>query len=251
MGGLKKISVLIVSVGSFSMTAKGAVIAMAVPDSGFETLFKPGSTSVTATLTAPAYTNGLGSGVSVTTVVPVLYSDLSTGLTTGNTVDVPSWVGTGAVQTGSAETGSLSYAANGGAYGSASGESITSAVLGSVVGGQGYVLTVDVAADNGTPAAPLLLTLLANGVPVTPTSTSFPTLTRAYQTVSETYSAAALAGDVGQALQIKLGTGSPATGQQLDFDNVTLSTTTVPEPVGLAGLVAGGCLLARRRGRSA
>ena len=72
-----------------------------------------------------------------------------------------------------------------------------------------------------------------------------------YQTFCLTYDADSLVGHVGESISIRLGTGDNAHGTQIDFDNVSLTATLIPEPatIALLGFGAVGLLKCTRRKR--
>jgi len=199
-----------------------------VPNGDFESIFKPGSYSITADLNE-GWTQGVGADAIMDSGT-ALYSDG----TSGNIVDIPGWIGAegwegsydrdtafpnrqGSVQASGVD-GSYAFLANGGAWGNANGGLIVSAdSLGDVEQGT-YTLTM--VANGG--ATPVVLELLAGGVVVTPSSLVDPTLTADYQEFSRTYDAASLAGFLGEPLTIRLGVGRNAEGDQTRFDNVDL-----------------------------
>src|SRR4051812_21980204 len=130
-----------------------------VPNGDFQTLYKPGSTTITATVST--WTGGTGSNVPVAAGGTATYSDS----TTGSNIDTPGWVGAGAIQPGTGSGGSQGFAANGGGFGAGNGEFTTSAApLTTVQAGLDYILTVNISDTNGgNPSVPIVMQLLANG----------------------------------------------------------------------------------------
>ena len=253
------IAAVLIVVGAVSSESRAATIP--IPNNSFEQIYKPGSTTVTADL-GGNWTNGVGPNTPMESGQTANYSDG----TSGSSVDVPGWinapgwppsyswpVGCGVIarQVGT-PAGLYYYAANGGDWGNSQGGAIESdAPLANVLAGNAYTLSI--VANGG--ATPVLLELLAGGVPVTPTSSVDPVLSDTWQEYSRTYDAASLAGSVGQPLTVRLGVGPVAAGTQAHLDNVSLSfepdeTGEIPEPLTMTCLFAGMAVLggyARRR----
>ena len=119
-----------------------------------------------------------------------------------------------------------------------------------VSGGLGYTLSVWLGVRNDDPASLYQIQLLANGTPLTPSSSVNPTLvdySGTFSQATETYSASSLAPYIGEPLSINL---TEISGGQLDFDLVQLQTAT-PEPGSLTLLLAGALLAAVRLRRRA
>jgi len=215
-------------------------ISILVPNGDFEEIYKPGSQTITADLGA-GWTQGIGPDTPMDDGI----ATFSDG-TTGNRVDIPAWVGAdaqgwignggtygrdtsfpnrqGAVarQTGTPD-GLYYYLNNGGDWGNPAGGLIVSeAPLATVESGLTYTLSMLVAGVDGG-ATPVVLELLADGVPLTPSSSVNPVLSDQWQGFSRTYNAASLAGQVGKSLTIRLGIGRGAGGAQTLFDAVRLS----------------------------
>lgn len=215
-------------------------ISILVPNGNFEQIYKPGSQTITADLGA-GWTQGIGPD----TPMDEGTATFSDG-TTGNRVDIPEWVGADAqgwiakggtygrdTTTGnrqgsvgrqtSTPDGLYYFLSNGGDWGNPAGGLIVSkAPLAKVEGGLTYTLSMLVAGVDGG-ATPVVLELLADGVPLTPSSSVNPVLSDQWQGFSRTYSAASLAGQVGKSLTIRLGIGRGASGAQTLFDAVRLS----------------------------
>jgi hypothetical protein len=85
----------------------------------------------------------------------------------------------------------------------------------------------------------VVLDLLANDVPLTPSSTVDPGAPYSWATFSKTYDAASLTGHLGESLRIRVGWGGAggSTGDQSHLDVVTLDA--VPEPSTLVLAVLG------------
>ncbi|MEN9975200.1 MAG: hypothetical protein RLZZ282_1206, partial [Verrucomicrobiota bacterium] len=204
-----------------------------VPNGSFETLYKPGSTTITADPDG-GWTHGAGLGASMDASQIAKYSDA----TTGTTVDVPGWVnatgwtpsynwasgGSGSVsnQGGIASDGVNYYMSNGNGWGNQFGGAIQSAAPLTTVGaGQTYTLSVDVS-DPRVPVSGRVLDLLADGVPLTPTTSANTPGT--WTVYSNTYSAASLTSSLGKSLTIRVGWAMGATGEQSKLDNVQLTS---------------------------
>ncbi|NIQ73957.1 MAG: hypothetical protein GWN80_00020, partial [Gammaproteobacteria bacterium] len=222
-----------------------------VPNGDFETIYKPGQTTITGDL-SPAggsWTQGVGPDCPIDSG-EYSFSDLSTG----TVADIPGWLGydrdgwialggtygrdqttgnlQGSVANQSNHTpGGLNcYLANGDGWGNPAGGLIVSeASLGNIVSNATYTLSMYAQGS----ATPVVLNLLANGTILTPTSSVDPTLTSTFQEFSRTYDAADLTGYVGQALTIVCGVDRNAAGNQTRLDDVSL-TYTVPSPPGQA-----------------
>ncbi len=205
--------------------------AIPVPNGSFEEVYKPGSTVIIADL-GLNWTRGVGANTPIDHDT-VTYSDG----TTGASVDVPGWnntpgyppsydwpVGCGSIagETPAAD-GFYYYAVNGGDWGNPQGGTIVSdAPVAKVQSGLTYTLSVLVSGPSG-PAAPVVLELLADGVPLTPSSSVDPQVSGDWQEFSRTYDAASLDGHLGESLTIRLGIGGGASGAQTLFDAVRLS----------------------------
>jgi hypothetical protein len=234
-----------------SMAQAGNV---AIPNAGFETLYKPGSTSITAAI-GTGYTIGIGPGVQV--VGGATYSDS----TTGSNVDVPGWAGNNA-------TGVQGFAAGGGqfpagtpspsnavyvqgpAFGGTGPNLVTSGGLGALAAGTNYILSIEVGWRNdvSSVASPTVVELNANGNALTADASSSPALVQgSFVTYTREYDAASLAGVIGQTMTISFGVGAGVTGQQVEFDSVRLTAVPEPSAVALLGLSAVGLLFAVRR----
>ncbi|TFG44919.1 MAG: hypothetical protein E4H31_03400, partial [Dehalococcoidia bacterium] len=215
-----------------------------VPNCDFETMYKPDSTSITATITG--WTQGVGPDYPIDSGV-YTFSDE----TTGTLADIPGWLGydrdgwiywggtygrdettgnlQGSVSTGSNHTsgGAYCYLINGGDWGNAAGGLIVSeASLGNIASGTTYTLSMYA---NGS-ATPIVLKLLANGTELTPTSSVSPTLTSTHQEFTRTYDADDLTSYVGQAMTIVCGLGRDAAGTQSHVDDVSLTSYTPSVP---------------------
>jgi hypothetical protein len=229
--------------------------AITVPNSDFELIYKPGSTTITGVISSGGWTQGVGSDCPIDSGT-YNFSDASSG----TLADIPGWLGydrdgwiakggtygrdqtTGNLQGSVAAQGSIadihSYLSNGGGWGNSAGGLIVSkASLGTIAGNTSYLLSMQCVGDAG----PKVLNLLANGVVITPTSSVEPDpeapdygdLTE----ISRTYDVADLTGYIGQSMTIVLGVGRPdpdgAFGAQTKFDSVSLSSEFAFGPTGL------------------
>jgi len=210
-------------------------IPVAVPNGGFEEIYKPGSTIV-ADL-GDGWTQGLGPDAPMDDGTATYFDG-----STGDAVDIPGWIGADAqawVDNGgtydrdtsfpnrqgavAAQTetpdGLYYFLSNGGGWGNTAGGLIVSeAPVATLQSGRTYVLSM--LANGG--ATPVVLELLADGVALTPSDAVDPALSADWQTFSRTYDAAALEALAGAALTIRLGVGRGASGSQSLFDAVSL-----------------------------
>lgn len=232
-----------------------------VPNASFETIYKPGSTTITAEVPGNTWTNGTGPNAPMNGSSLANYSDN----TTGEFVDIPGWVNVpgweanygwvenaaGVIaQQSAAFDGDYYYSGNGSNWGNSQGAATQSAsALTTIAAGTDYTASMQVIGG----VTPVFITLLADDVVIAPSSTVGQGDTSTWTTVSATYLAGDLAAYVGQELKIRVGWGDgdldaengQAVGTQSRLDLVTL--TAVPEPGSLALLGLGGLLIARRR----
>ncbi|MHC4565292.1 MAG: LamG-like jellyroll fold domain-containing protein [Planctomycetota bacterium] len=209
-------------------------IAIPVPNGSFEQVYRPGSTTITADL-GGNWTNGVGPDTPMNGSQTADYSDG----TTGTSVDVPGWintpgwppsydwpVGCGSIagQT-TPPDGAYYYTANGSNWGNAQGGAIESDAPLTTVG-DGLTYTVSMLANG--PVTPVVLELLADGVPLTPSSSVDPNAPYEWEEFSRTYDAASLADHVGKSLTIRVGFGPDAVGTQSHIDAVSLSYVPAP-----------------------
>jgi hypothetical protein len=203
--------------------------AISVPNGSFEEIYKPGSTTITADI-GGGWTNGVGPNTPMNGDQIATYSDE----TTGNTVDIPGWinvpdwppsydwpVGCGSVakQT-TPPDGDHYYTANGSNWGNSQGGAIESdAPLARIESGLAYTVAM---LANG-PVTPVVLELLADGEPLTPSSSVDPNAPYEWEEFSRTYDTASLADHVGKSLTIRVGFGPDAVGTQSHIDAVSLS----------------------------
>jgi len=245
MGKKNVVVAVAVFVSAFAIgQVQAGIVPVTVPNCAFETMYKPNSTTITATITG--WTQGVGPDCPIDSGV-YTFSDQ----TTGTLADIPGWLGydragwialggtygrdqttgnlQGSVSTGNNHTsgGAYCYLSNGGGYGNPAGGLITSeASLGNIASGATYTLSMYA---NGS-ATPVVLKLLANGTVLTPSSSVWPTLSDTHQLFSRTYNAADITSYVGQAMTIVLGVDRNASGAQSHFDDVALSSYTPSAP---------------------
>jgi len=234
---------------------RAAIIS--VTNGDFDLLYKPGSTSITATIPPGAFTWGVGKNVPVT-LGSASYSDG----TTGNAVDVPGWTVADTHMGVQSPTPSYFHAGqsdsapnfvfcNGtGFQAPITGAPMVSDTVTVIDADTAYTLSVRVGLrEFVTPATPLRVELLANGQSLTPDAADSPALSQGnFVTWSRTYEVGSLAPYVGEPLTILLGDGASASGQQADFDSVSLVSS--PEPGSLSLLVFSLLALPLRRWRS-
>lgn len=233
--------------------------AVFVPNGDFETMYKPGSTTVTAGILDGQWSMGVGPDCPIDGGDAFQYSDGTIGTTANITgwigYDVDAWITAGGTYERplvgnyqgniSLKEGSYVFGSNGGGWGNPNGGLITSdASLGSLTSGV-YTLSVMVYGVGGG-AHPVVLDLLLNGVALVPDSSIVPVLTDQWQELSKTYDLTGNAGILGQDMTIALGVDRGSVGPQTRFDNVTL----VPEPATMLLLGLGGLSLIRRRRNS-
>jgi autotransporter-associated beta strand protein len=240
-GALKQFTLgLAVSAAFFSTGPAAKAAEIPVPNGSFETLYKPGSTTITAD-TGAGWTQGVGPNATMEGDVAT-YSDA----TTGTAVDIPGWVNAPATGTppnggwappygwpkGSGTIdrinptpyGSYYYSGNGSDWGNPYGAAIQSdAPLTTVVSGETYTLSAsftDALSDK-------VLDLLADGVILTPDSAAS-TPDGDWTKSTKTYGAASLASSVGKSLTIRVGWAVGASGGQAHLDNVQLFADVLP-----------------------
>ncbi len=220
-----------------------------VPNGDFEELYKPGSVMITADL-GGGWTEGVGPDAPMDNGT-ASYSDG----TTGDWVDIPGWIGAdpeGWVAGGGSydrdtnfpnrqgavarqidtPDGQYYYLANGGEWGNPAGGLIVSESPVGVVEDGSYTLSMIATGA----ATPVVLELLAGGVPLTPSSSVDPNLSGDWQEFSRTYDSGSLAGFLGEPLTIRLGVGRDASGTQTRFDRVQLFHSPEPLPTDLLRL---------------
>ena len=232
-------------------------VPVAVPNGDFETIYKPGSTTVTGVIAPGQWNQGVGPGCPLNNAAwNYQFSDA----TTGNVADIPGWIGydragwialggtygrdetTGHLQGSIAAQGPLNgvhcYVGNGSNWGNQAGALIVSADPLGTVGNGTYTLSM--MATGGV--TPVVLDLLADGVALTPSSSTDPG--GGWRQVSRIYDATSLSGHAGESLTIVLGHGRPAAGTQNRYDDVSLDfepgqAVVIPEPLTMTCLFAG------------
>jgi hypothetical protein len=196
--------------------------AIDVPNGDFETLYKPG-TSIPGTISDGGFTRGVvGLNVDVAGVFEFFDG------TTGDYADILGWVNEdgkgGITQRDSARSGNLTACINGGAWGQPGGLIISAESLGLA---DGTALNLSMWAkdtDDGGPALPVVLELLAGGSVISATSSvdSDLTLSIDWMEFTRTYDAATMAAVAGQDLTIRFGIEMGGGGAQTALDDVSL-----------------------------
>ena len=263
-------AVLIVG-GAVSNESRAATIP--VPNGDFETLYKPG-TAITGVVAGGQWTQGVGPACPLDNAAWVYqFSDA----TTGALADIAGWIGydrdgwianggtygrdetTGNLQGSISAQGPLNgvhcYLGNGSNWGNAAGALIVSDAPVDLVGDGTYTLSMMTTGG----VTPVVLDLLADGVALTPSSSTDPPHVSGWREISRTYDATSLSGHAGESLTIVLGHGRPAAGTQNRYDDVSLDFDgipfqpfgEIPEPLTMtclfAGMAALGGYVRRRR----
>jgi hypothetical protein len=215
--------------------------AVPIPNGGFDTIYKPGQTTITGTISG--YTTGVGPATTLSSGGNYNFSDNTSGIL----ADVPDWIGydrdgwikyggtgpwgtqnsnlQGFLSAGGMKEGGNAFSCNGAGWACREGALIVSAAsIGKIQGKATYVL-VGYAAGSATP---FVLRLLADGVEVTPTSAIDPQLVGGWQKFSRTYAPADLAKHVGKEITIVFGLGRDAKGTQTAMDELSLRYFIVP-----------------------
>ena len=226
----------------FSVTTPAAdFVSVRIPNGGFDTIYKPGQTTITGTISG--YTAGVGPATTLSSGGMFNFSDNTSGIL----ADVPGWIGydrdgwikyggtgpwgtqnsnlQGFLAAGGMKEGGNAFSCNGGDWSCREGGLLVSAApIGKIQGNATYVL-VGYAAGSATP---IVLRLLADGVEVTPTSAIDPQLAGGWQKFSRTYAPADLAKHVGKEITIVCGLGRDAKGDQTAMDDLSLRYFIVP-----------------------
>ncbi len=218
-----------------SFTAPILAEDIPVPNWSFEMVYKPGSTTITAD-TLAGWTNGIGPDTPMQSGQTANYSDG----TSGTLVDILGWINTPGIKTsydwpqgsgtvtrqrGHAPDGDYYFSTNGADWANPQGGAVESDAPLTTVTTAGGDLSYTVSMLYNGPVSPVLVELLADGVPLTPSSSVDPPAPHAWNVVSRTYDADSLAGHLGESLRIRVGWGPDATGTQSHLDMVTLSYT--------------------------
>ena len=246
--GLTMVVVLIV------MAASAWADSIYVPDANFNTIYKPGYTPGSTTVVSATSINGWANFVGTSTLArlagstdkdgniiinsTVSWSDGTSSSAHGGVdpdyIDFPSWIGSGGVQQSGSDN-SLCLAQNGN-------ERVRStASLGTIAANTDYTLSADAKgvsfSNNAATYNRLYLELLADDTAVT-TASEIAT-TGSFVNYSVIFTAAQLQSYVGKLLKIEV--GGFGGYDQVQIDNVTLTTTAVPEPMTLVSLVSLVC----------
>jgi hypothetical protein len=250
--------------GVLVFAGSATATSVLVPNGGFEKVYKPG-TNTPGVISGGGWNQGVGPEVLITRGT----YEFADG-TTGDTADVPGWLGydrqgwvdhggsygrdettgnlQGSIAAQSPRSGSMHFSVNGGAWGNSAGGLIVSeSSLAMAQEGESY--TVSMWAQGG--ATPIKLDLLADGETLTPSSETMPALTGGWQEYSKTYDATSISGHGGEALKIVLGIDRDASNTQTRFDDVSLSTTATAEPIPTPSAAAGSLALLGMVGTSA
>lgn len=227
-----------------------AYAAISLPLNGGFDVSKPGTGGAVGGVVVGNFLRGVGeAGVTVQAGTTVNWDDATTSLA-GETIDMLGWT---AVNGGGGDTlnngpgGSLAWNTFAG-WGDNS--RVQSDVLGQILAGETYTITVVVGGPgNGPRSQGIAFSLLANGVALTPTSQIDVTPGLGdFETISRTFDAASLAGVVGQDISILVGvTDDNTAGNRIIFDDVSMTPAPIPEPSSLILLGLGGLLATRRR----
>ncbi len=219
--------------GPFSVTTPTVEsVSVPIPNGDFDTVYKPGQTTITATISGWS----MGVGPACQAYGTYNFSDK----TSGTVADIPGWIGydrdgwiryggagtqytpnenlQGVLQPGGRTSGN-SFNVNGASWGNRAGGLIVSAApIGKIQGNATYVL---VAYARGM-ATPFVLRLLADGEAVTPTSAIDPQPNNGWQKFSRTYAPGDLARHVGKEITIVCGLDRDAKGTQIAIDDLLL-----------------------------
>jgi len=221
-----------------------------VPNGDFETIYKPGSTTITGVLSEAAWTQGVGINCPIDSGSGTYnFSDT----TSGTVADIPGWVGydkdgwlafggtygrdpnfpdrqgstSNQANHTDGEEAANCYLTNGGGWGNPAGGLIISKnSVATVAADTAYVISMFAKGVEGN-EAPLVLDLLANGVKITPDHSGNPVLlTDLWREYTRTYNADTMSAHAGKSLKIVVGLGRPlpdgSVGAQLQLDDVAI-----------------------------
>jgi hypothetical protein len=218
---------------AFSVTTPATKSAsVPIPNGNFDTIYKPGQTTITATISGWS----MGVGPACPTSGKYHFSDK----TSGSVADIPGWLGydregwiryggagrrdkpngnlQGVLQPGGRKSGN-SFNVNGASWANRAGGLIVSAApIGKIQANATYVL---VAYARGK-ATPFVLRLLADGEAVKPTSAIDPQSDNGWQKFSRTYAPRDLIKYVGKEITIVCGLDRDAKGTQIAIDDLLL-----------------------------
>ena len=233
--------------GSLSHQAQATI---SLPLNGGFDISKPGTSGAVGGVLVDGFLKGVGeAGVTIQNSSSVDWDD-GTGSASGEIIDMLGWNvanGAGGDTLNNGPGGSLAWNTFAG-WGDNS-RAVTGS-LGALLGGQEYTISVTLGGPaTGPRSQGIAFDLLADGVPLTPTSLVDPTPGLGdFETISRTYDAASLAAFVGQDLTIMVGvTDDNTAGNRIIFDDVAMTPAPIPEPSSLVLLGLGGLLAGRRR----
>jgi hypothetical protein len=221
--------------------------AITLPLNGGFDISQPGTNGAVGGVVVGNFLRGVGEGgVTIQAGTSVEWDDATTS-GEGEIIDMLGWTavnGAGGDTLNNGPGGSLAW----NTFASWGDNSrVGTGVLGQVVSGETYTITVTVGGPAGGPRSQgIAFELLADGVALVPDSQVDVTPGSGdFEVISRTFDATSLAGFVGQDLSIVVGvTDDNTAGNRIIFDDVTLTPAPIPEPssallVGLAALMVG------------